>query len=82
MLTVIILFIKKSVICISLFQILRLENWKQRWCGNSDDSSKITMSSGSVDTESEHEDSPCDLHLRLHNVTGSNSSVSGIITTS
>lgn len=63
-------------------EILQLENWKQRWCGNSDGSSKITMSSGSVDTESEHEDSSCDLHLRLHNVTGSNSSVSGIITTS
>ncbi|XP_065213139.1 ecotropic viral integration site 5 ortholog isoform X2 [Planococcus citri] len=62
-------------------EILRMENWKQNWCENCNRKNKSAFST-SVDTESEHEESPCDLQLHLHNVTGSTTNVSSIVTTS
>ncbi|XP_075228450.1 ecotropic viral integration site 5 isoform X2 [Lycorma delicatula] len=50
-------------------EIMRLESWKKRWSengGNATDVSGTTQRSGSVDTESEHDDAACDFHLRLN----------------
>ncbi|RZF32375.1 hypothetical protein LSTR_LSTR001839 [Laodelphax striatellus] len=46
-------------------EIMRLESWKQRF-GDGKSSSPSQQRSGSVDTESEHDEPNCDFHLRLN----------------
>jgi hypothetical protein len=53
-----------------LFQIMRLETWKERWVGGSTTAHMPASRSASVDTESEH-DEPSDLQLHLNSESSS-----------
>jgi hypothetical protein len=53
-----------------LFQIMRLETWKERWVGGSTTAHASASRSASVDTESEH-DEPSDLQLHLNSESSS-----------
>jgi len=53
-----------------LFQIMRLQTWKDRWIGGHSAAHVSASRSTSVDTESEH-DEPTDLQLHLNSESSS-----------
>lgn len=53
-----------------LFQIMRLETWKERWVGGSTTVHASASRSASIDTESEH-DETSDLQLHLNSESSS-----------
>ncbi|GFG31554.1 hypothetical protein Cfor_00465 [Coptotermes formosanus] len=53
-----------------LFQIMRLETWKERWIGGCTTAHVSASRSASIDTESEH-DEPADLQLHLNSESSS-----------
>lgn len=44
---------------------MRLESWKKLWSENGGNPT-TSQRSGSVDTESEHDEPACDFHLQLN----------------